>query len=271
LAAVVVTYEFAGRRQVARTEAATLAETSAALPAGAYTTLRTYGGAKVVRIDQHTRRLQESLPRPGATLDPRDVRAAVAEALKANSHPESRIRLTWAPPRLFVSIEPFAPADPLLRQKGVRCMTVDARRDQPQAKDTHFLATAHAAYTALPALMHEGLMVGDDGAILEGLSSNFFAVIGGKLHTEEERALHGVTRAMVLEIAKEMMPVGKGAARKDALDAIQEAFITSVSREVLPVIGIDGVTIGDGKPGPKTLELIRRFDERVAREAEELG
>ena len=44
---------------------------------------------------------------------------------------------------------------------------------------------------------------------------------------------------------------------------LEEAFITSVSREVLPVVRIDGTTIADGKPGPRTQELIRRFAEAV--------
>ena len=270
---VAVAFEFSGGRQVARTEAATLGEASAALPPGSYTTLRTYDGTGVVRIDAHARRLRESLERPGApaaALDPKDVRAAVGEALRATRYPESRMRLTWAPPRLFVSIEEFAPADPALRRSGVRCKTIAARRDRPLAKDTRFLATAQVEYAALPAMIHEGLMVGEDGAILEGLSSNFFAVIGGALHTEDSRVLPGVTRSLVLEIARGLMPLGAGPARADALGAIEEAFITSVSREILPVIGIDGATFGDGKPGPRTRELMRRFDDAVAREVERL-
>src|SRR6185295_7505398 len=121
------------------------------------------------------------------------------------------------------------------------------------------------------AMIHEGLMVGEDGAILEGLSSNFFAVIGGALHTEDARVLPGVTRSMVLEIARGLLPRGAGPARADSLGAIAEAFITSVSREILPVIGIDGTTFGDGKPGPVTRELIRRFEEVIAKEVETLG
>ena len=88
------------------------------------------------------------------------------------------------------------------------------------------------------------------------------------LHPEDARVLPGVTRSMVLEIARGLMPLGAGPARADALGAIEEAFITSVSREILPVIGIDGATFGDGKPGPVTKELIRRFAEAIANERE---
>ena len=110
-------------------------------------------------------------------------------------------------------------------------------------------------------------MVDTDGAILEGLSSNFFAVCEGVLRTEDERALHGVTRSMVLELAAELVPRRGPALRTDEVTATAECFVTSVSREVLPVVSIDGQAIGDGRPGPVTRELIRRFREAVAKES----
>jgi branched-subunit amino acid aminotransferase/4-amino-4-deoxychorismate lyase len=265
------TFEFRDGRPVARTTAPTMADASAALPDGAYTTLRTYGGSGVVRLALHASRLVESLPpERRAALEASDLRAAFAHALRETGHPESRLRATFAPPRLFVSVEPFAAPDPALPRTGVACMTMRMPRERPRAKDTRFLAAAHDAYAALPAMVHEGLLVGEDGAILEGLSSNFFAIRNGRLHTEEERALAGVTRAMVLELAAGLLPRGEGAVRVDEIGAITECFITSVSREVLAVIRIDGTSIGDGKPGPLTAEIARRFGEAVARETERL-
>lgn len=251
----------------------TLVDASARLPAGSYTTLRTYGGDGVVRLDRHVRRLVESLPADAAgraTLEPAAVRSALAHALRATGHPESRVRITFAPPRLFVTVEPFTPVDEELRLAGVACVTVSGRRERPEAKDTRFLATAQAAYAALPAGVHEGLLVGDDGAILEGLSSNFFAVHEGRLRTEETRALRGVTRSMVLDLARAILPRGDGALHVDQLAETRECFITSVSREVLPVVRIDGVEIGDGAPGPLTRELVRRFKTAVENEVERL-
>ena len=265
------TFQFREGRPVAQTTAPTMAEASAALPAGSYTTLRTYGGSGVVRLALHAERLAESLPpERRAALETADLRAALAHALVETRHPESRLRATFAPPRLFVTVEPFTPPDPALLRTGVACMTIRMRRDRPQAKDTRFLAAAHDAYAALPAMVHEGLMVAEDGAILEGLSSNFFAVRGGKLHTEDTRALAGVTRSMVLEVAAPLLPLGEGAVHADAIAEVAECFITSVSREVLPVVRIDGTTIGDGKPGPLTGEIVRRFADAVARETERL-
>ena len=109
-----------------------------------------------------------------------------------------------------------------------------------------------------------------DGALLEGLSSNFFAIRGGALHTEEDRVLAGVTRALVLEVAERLLPVRRAAVCKDELALVEEAFITSVSREVLPVTRIDARAVGDGRVGPRTRAIMDAFAALVAREREEL-
>lgn len=268
----VATYEAEaeGLRLVGRH--ATLSVSSAALPGGAYTTLRTYGGRGVVRLDQHRRRLEESAAlqgRPGS-IEPAALRQAVARSLDAGAHPESRLRLTFSPPRLFVAIEPFAPLPERLFEEGAACVTLDVRRENPRAKDTRFIATAQGAYGRLPAGIEEGLILGDDGAILEGLSSNFFAVVDGVLRTEEERALAGVTRSLVLEVAERLMPVERRAVAREERLRVAEAFVTSVSREVLPVVRIDERPVGGGRPGPRTKAIVRGFADLVRREAEAL-
>jgi len=196
------------------------------------------------------------------------AREALARALTATAHPESRLRLTWAPPDLFVTVERFEPLPDRLYDEGVRCVTLDVRRERPHAKDTRFIATASAAYGTLPSGIHEGLLLGDDATILEGLSSNFFAIADGILRTEEERALLGVTRSLVLEIAAGLLPIERRAVARSDLGAVSEAFISSVSRGILPVVQIDAVAIGEGRPGRITQELRRRFAELVARELE---
>ncbi|BCX03813.1 MAG: branched chain amino acid aminotransferase [Candidatus Roseilinea sp.] len=268
-----------GERAIARVgEHASLREASGQLPDGAYTTFRTYGGDRVLRLRQHVQRLEESVALLGnpAKLDEAATRQAVAHALRATGYPESRFRLTFAPPALFVSVEPFTPYPPSLYESGVWCVSVSLHRDNPHAKSTTFIASAADAYQALPAGAHEGLMIGEDGAVLEGLSSNFFAVmpsaIGQEaplvLRTEEARVLAGVTRALVLEVAHEVLPVITEAVAYGDLPQARECFITSVSREILPVVRVDQIMIGDGKPGPITRALMQRFQALVQREAE---
>jgi len=80
--------------------------------------------------------------------------------------------------------------------------------------------------------------------------------------------LLGVTRSLVLEVAAGMLPIVPVAVHVADLPRVRECFVTSVSREILPVVQIDDRLIGDGAPGPITRELMRRFEALVARESE---
>jgi len=245
---------------------------SFSLPQGSYTTFRTYGGRRVLRLRAHLRRLEESVELQGQSGGIRDeeARRALAAALLAEGHPESRVRLTFAPPRLFAAVEAFVPFDPRAYAEGVACVTVPVKRKNPRSKDTRFIVTASDAYRSLPAGVNEGLLVADDGCVLEGLSSNFFAVHDGALRTERARVLLGVTRGIALEVAAGVLPTLETAVQRSDLTRIGEGFLTSVSREVLPVVRIDGQEVGDGHPGPKTTEIMRRFSALVEAEAEAL-
>ena len=102
--------ERAGTFERVSEDAAAL-EASRKLPRGAYTTLRTYGGRSVVRLAQHVSRLNETsaLLRSDVAVSEANVRVALRKALAATQHPESRLRLTWAPPDLYVTVELFEP------------------------------------------------------------------------------------------------------------------------------------------------------------------
>jgi branched-chain amino acid aminotransferase len=249
-----------------------LAAASAALPEGAYTTFRTYGGNAVVRLDQHLARLEESLALKGTPgrIDPAAVRGALRNAITSSGNAESRVRLTFAPPRLFIAVEAFAPLPEWLYTDGVACVTLDLQRDNPRAKDTRFIATAQDAYERLPEGVEEALLVAPDGTVLEGLSSNFFAIRKSALRTEEARALAGVTRSLALEVAGALLPIQRVAVKRQELPLVDEAFITSVSREVLPVVRIDGRPTARGRVGPNTRAIMQGFAALVAREREAL-
>jgi branched-chain amino acid aminotransferase len=269
LGVTATTFEYDGQELQPTGSGGNLQGASQTLPSGAYSTLRTYGRDKILRLGQHVARLNESAALQGSSgsLDGRSVRNAIARALAATGHPESRLRLTYAPPRFFVAIEPFEPPAESLYRDGVACLTVPVRRPNPRAKDTRFAAEAARTYAALPAGIHEGLMVAEDGSILEGLSSNFFALVSGVLRTEEARVLLGVTRSLVLEVAEGLLPAVREAVRIGEIPVLAEAFITSASRGILPVVRIDGASLGDGRPGPATRGLMKRFQALVDREA----
>ena len=242
-------------------------------PRGAYTTFRTYGGSRVLRPEQHLARLRESVDLQGlpADLGPARFERGVGRAIAAADLPEARLRVTFAPPRLLISVWPFEPLPAALYETGADCVSVPVRRANPHAKDTRFLAEAAAAYAGLPPGAHEGLMFdAANGALLEGLSSNVFAVLDGQLRTENERVLRGVTRGVVLELATGLLPVRLEPVRREQLARLDEAFLTSVSRGVLAVASIDGRPVGGGRPGPFALALAERLRATVEREARPL-
>jgi branched-subunit amino acid aminotransferase/4-amino-4-deoxychorismate lyase len=266
----VLTFGLRDEGVVVLAEDISLTAASERLPPGSYTTLRTYGAVGVVRFGAHLRRLEESATlqgRPGK-VDAAGARRLVAGALRRTRYLESRLRLTFAPPELFVVVEPFMALPRCSYEQGVACATVTLQRQEPRAKDTRFITTAQRAYGELSPGIEEGLLVAPDGAILEGLSSNFFALLAGSVRTAQKRVLLGITRGVVMELAGARYPVvRRPVLRRESL-RLQEAFLTSASRGVLPVTRIDGEPVGEGAVGPKTRTLMEDFAALVRREAE---
>ncbi len=151
---MVVTFECTSNRTARAGDFADMRAASAALPDGAYTTFRTYGGCRVLRLGQHAQRLRESVALMGwgGGLSDSSVRRSLTDVLRQTGFPESRFRLTLAKPvggapaRFFVSIEPFTPYPETLYLTGVACISVALRRDTPHAKSTAFIAAAGDAY-----------------------------------------------------------------------------------------------------------------------------
>ena len=257
-----------------RTTATSLDASSLELPRGAYTTFRTYHGTRVLHLGKHLERLTESADLEGVRLrlDHDKARMALAAALSQSGLPEARVRLTltYDPPGLlYVALERFSEALPTAYLNGVSCRTgpTGLRRETPRAKSTRFIAPAAQARHA-QANVNEVLLLDGAGAILEGSSSNFYAVLDGYLRTADEGVLAGVTRGLVLSLAQGLIPILLEPVNLRDLPRVQEAFLTSVSRAVLPVVEIDDQRIGQGVPGPITRELGRRFAAHIERDLE---
>ena len=115
-----------------------------------------------------------------------------------------------------------------------------------------------AKQAALDAGADDAWMV-EDGVVTEGSSNNAYIVTGdGVVVTRHlgSEILHGITRAAVLRLSREhQIAVEERAFTVDEAKSAAEAFITSASSFVIPVTGIDGETIGDGRPGAITTRL----------------
>ncbi len=251
-----------------------LDEVSQHLPEGTYTTLRTFDRDRFLRLHAHLDRLEESARVLGKTLklDRGRLGQALADVLARAGFPESRLRITVPlnaeeSPDVYITIEPFKGIDPRVYETGVRTVTMLIARASPRAKVTGFIVPSRTLKAGLPHGIYEVLMMTGDGQILEGFTSNFFAFVEGRLITAEEGVLEGITRSIVLELAEALFPVERRAPRLAEVPEFDEAFITSSSRGVLPVVAINEQAIGDGRPGPLTRRLGRRYDEYVRQEA----
>lgn len=240
------------------------------LPDGVYTTFRTYPNLGVLGLTAHLQRLIDShrLEQDGRPFDLTAIRHALRQVLQTESLPIARLRITtpYRQPDVYISIEPFTPYPDDHYSRGVACATVSLSRRTPRAKDTRFIAPSRSLKAGVP--VHELIRVSADGQLLEGISSNFFVVKEGVLRTAADEVLLGITRTAVLACASGLLPVVEQAVSVGEIGSLEEAFITSASREVMPVISIDGRAIGNGLPGRMTSQLLTRYRRYVADHAE---
>ncbi|KZY30527.1 D-amino acid aminotransferase [Roseovarius sp. HI0049] len=152
---------------------------------------------------------------------------------------------------LFTQSKPGL-ADSPVAKKGIKVISIDdirwGRRD---IKTTQLLYPSMGKMMAKKAGCDDAWMI-EDGKVTEGTSNNAYIVKGNKIITRElsNDILHGITRAAVLRFAREaQMEVEERSFTIDEAKAADEAFITSASTFVMPVVEIDGASLGDGVPG----------------------
>ncbi|MCZ2099628.1 MAG: aminotransferase class IV, partial [Anaerolineae bacterium] len=154
---------------------------------------------------------------------------------------------------------------------GVRCVTIgDTARHNPAAKTTDWLQDRVAVEKSLPPGIYTGLLLSKTGDILEGLSSNFYAILHSELRSAGSGVLPGIAQQIVYEVTPDIVPLRQDPINVFDIPRLEEAFITSSSRGIVPVVAIDGITIGSGKPGEKTQALRQRYLAWVDTHLEEL-
>lgn len=149
-------------------------------------------------------------------------------------------------------------ADSPAAQAGIKIISIeDIRWGRRDIKTVQLLYPSMGKMMAKKAGCDDAWMV-EDGAVTEGTSNNAYIVKGGKIITRHLSTdiLHGITRAAVLRFAREaQMEVEERAFTIEEAQDADEAFITSASSFVMPVVEIDGKPLGDGAPGSVALRL----------------
>lgn len=249
-----------------------------ALPAGLYTTFRTYAErTKVIGLRAHLDRLY--IPAKAQSIvpvvrQPADFRHILTDLLSRFESSEARLRLildtSAEPGTIYVLLQPLQPLPPEIYSEGVHVELSRNSREKPSLKQTTFISESVADRKRVGGETFEILLT-TKGRILEGMTSNFFYVRDGALCTAGRGVLIGVTRQTVLSIAKEQgIKTCIKAIKVNEIPFIEEAFITSSSRGIVPVVQIDANQVADGKVGEMTRRLMRLYNESVFSLAEEI-
>jgi D-alanine transaminase len=164
-------------------------------------------------------------------------------------------------PTVFAMVNRFVPPHEQ-RARGVSTVTApDVRWLRCDIKTIQLLPNVLAKQAAAERGAMEAIFI-RDGIVTEGSHANLFGVIGGELrtHPTNNLILPGITRAVVLEIARALgIPAREEAFKATELPKCEELFLAGTTTDVTPVVRVDDLVIGDGKPGPISLRLLKEL------------
>ena len=250
---------------------------------GVYETMRTYHGRPFL-FDRHMRRLRRSasmieLPLPftddqlaAQIRVTQDAAALDGEAyirvLVTRGVGELTYDLKATPnPSIVIIVKPQIDPPAETYDKGVRVVIVDIVRNHPATvnpmiKSNNLMNSALAMQQALRSNAFEGVMRNYKGELTECTTANLFIVKNDVALTPPLAAglLPGITREFVFDVGKDLgVGVAETVLGDDDLFGADEAFLTSTTRELVPIVTVNDRTIGDGRPGPVTWKLLNAF------------
>lgn len=253
--------------------ASTLDLITGSLPEGFYTTFSTLShGTRVLGLQAHLDRLYH--PAKEAHLHPSVtetvLRDRIADIVKDNLPHESRVRLILSKDsgEVFVLAQFFKSLPDNVYTDGVHVITSTVERSDPRIKGTDFI-TKSAEQRKLVGKEVFEILLTHNGKILEGMTSNFYGIKGSTLITAQKGILLGVTRRAVLRIARGQ---GMSIEYRSPLVAekFTEAFLTSSSRGVVPIVSIDEEPVGQGRVGVWAKTLLKAYQAYVEERSEKI-
>ncbi len=249
---------------------------------GVFEGIRSYNG-KVFRLEEHLERLWESahaiflqIPMTKEALG-----KAISATLNANNIRDGYIRLIVTRGAGALGLDPNRTSDPQViiitdhitlypeeyYSNGLEIITASTIRNHsaalsPRIKSLNYLNNVLAKIEAIQAGTFEALMLNTRGEVAEATGDNVFLVRDGDLLTPSLDAgiLDGITRQVVISLARaEGLLVKEISLTRHDVYIAEECFLTGTAAEIIPVVRVDGRTIGSGKPGPVTRDLMEQF------------
>ncbi len=249
---------------------------------GVFEGIRSYNG-KVFRLREHLDRLWNSAKAIWLQIpmSKDEMAKAIEDTLRVNRISDGYIRVVVTrgvgtlgldpnhcqEPQVIIITDYIALYPPEIYEKGLEIITVSTLRNHPAAlspriKSLNYLNNILAKIEGLQAGCIEAMMLNHKGEVAECTGDNLFLVRNGRVLTPpiEAGILEGVTRQAVIELARESgREVLEIPLTKHDVYIADECFLTGTAAEVVPVVKVDSRTIGDGRPGPVTKELMARF------------
>ncbi|OEK06447.1 aminotransferase class IV [Roseivirga misakiensis] len=165
-------------------------------------------------------------------------------------------------PQIIILNTPFSDPPHTLYQKGGSLMLQAYTRDNPLVKSTNY-ANALAVQSRWQEEGHIDVLYHQNGLVSEVSRSNIYYFKEGKLYTNDDGVLLGVTRKNVLKCAQEIFKIQLGPIYLEDLWSADEVFITSSTKKVLPIVKIGDREIDSGEVGENTMLLIDRFNRYI--------
>jgi branched-chain amino acid aminotransferase len=164
---------------------------------------------------------------------------------------------TPAIPNLLITQQPFSLPSEAKVQQGIRIMTHDYVREFPTVKSINYMMGIHLI-SELKARGVEEVLYAKNGQVSEFPRCNFFIVRqDGTVVTPARNVLAGITRKNVLTLAAKKYPVQEADITLEEVMQAKEAFLTSTTKRILPIVQVDDQVIGSGKPGEISLSLLQ--------------
>lgn len=242
---------------------------------GVFDFLRTYGGIPF-QLRAHLLRLQRSanMIQLACPWDIEQLAAIALETLHHNSLDEAGIRIVLTggsssngfmpggESRLLVMVKPLQTLPAETYTHGASAATIEQARDLPEAKTINYIPGITAqikARQSVPDAIEAIYIV--DGKVIEGTRSNIFMRAGDRWATPGRGLLPGITRAEVIKLleAADMLEIRD--VTLEEFYAADEIFLTSSTKEIVPIARLDKQTIGSGMPGEHSKRLMRRWRE----------
>jgi len=241
---------------------------------GVFEFLRTYN-SKPFLLKEHFTRLRKSAKNLNLQLpiSQKELFKQIKKLLLKNKFKESAIKLVLTggqiidsrgmeydknSPTFFILVDKLQELPKSFYQKGVKLITYEHLREIPGAKTINYITVIKLQNLCKRKKAFD-ILYTQNGFLLETTTSNFFIFKKDKLLTPKKNILIGLTRNFVIKLAEDKFEVEEKDIALKELEKAEEAFLTSTTKEILPVVKIGNKIVGNGRVGKKTRYLMDLF------------